>query len=132
VPFLSLNLYHKAPTLRLAPDRVVTELKQLVSDLQCDGIDQLRLRFENAKQNLSEDNEGKASVLRSMERDIVDQGPALAFEFAIDAQNIQGVVRQGSIQFKYADSLSDAALDQLKTLMRTVVPLSDRIPFDTN
>ena len=132
MPFLSLNLYHKAPTLRLAPDRVVTELKQLVSDLQCDGIDQLRLRFENAKQNLSEDNEGKASVLRSMERDIVDQGPALAFEFAIDAQNIQGVVRQGSIQFKYADSLSDAALDQLKTLMRTVVPLSDRIPFDTN
>jgi hypothetical protein len=130
LPFVSFNLYYKAPTLELAPHRVLTQLEQLVSDFHCDGVDQLSLQHESAKSALQAADEAGAVVVKRMERDSIEQGPAFAFEFKMEEQRIRGVVKKQYIQFEYPDCLSEASLGALKSLMRTLVPLHESIQFD--
>lgn len=130
MPFLSLNLYHKAPTLALAPNRILTRLEQLVSDFHCDGVDQLNLRFENAKRTLRTSADPAAAVVKRMQRDSTEQGPAFAFDFEFEGHLIHGVVKKRFIQFQYPDCLPESSLGALKSLMKTLVPLHESIQFD--
>lgn len=130
MPLLSLNLYHKAPTLELAPNRVLIRMEQLLSNFHCDGVDQLNLRFENAKRALRTSDDAGAAVVQRMQQDSVEQGPAFAFDFEFEERLIRGVVKRRFIQFEYPDDLPEASLGALKSLMRTLIPLHENIPFD--
>lgn len=55
MPILSFNLYYKAPTLELAPNRFLAQFEQSVSGFHCDGIDQRNLQYESAKSALFTD-----------------------------------------------------------------------------
>ena len=127
MPYLSVSLAEEGSEVTFEPDYVLDRLREVYPGIEVDPRDQLLLRLEKAKAVLSPDVEAERAVIAKMKRDAAVQGPARAFTLMLHNQKIYGVVKRRMFQLSFDLPLSEAAVQELRSMIRSLYPLSENL-----
>jgi len=106
----------------MEPDSCIDALTTFfVANITADPNDQFAVALQQARERL-DDSPASQIVLRTLERNMRQQGPARSFKLFLQGKEIGGVAKRQSIQFVWQGHLDESLLQRVIEIVLSVSP----------